>query len=243
MRLKLVCHAGRDHFPPPIADLFELLRKPNGNSTSYWPIVADFMREVLVDETDDEEKREAEWRRRFEDIAQRHILTDASSKEELWNALRAVYSLKLPEGKDPRGRFLEYVVYMTLPYEVEEPGQREYECTIHEDLGGRTRPVVRSNATFDAGFLNDCAFEGHECKANLWNFLYDDKRPISVEAERKLRYMESVVEVVRESGRECRMFFVTLRSHATDVVKRLASAGFNTVEVLTSADIERRLIA
>lgn|SRR5690606_34879756 len=237
MRLKLVSYASPDHFPKPIEVLFQFLQASSGRSFNCWPLVADFFREVLVEEG------EACWKQRFEDMADRHFLRDARIKSKLWELLRAVYSLKLDGGKDPRGRFLEYVVYKTLPYVVTEHGESQYECAVHEDLGrGRTRPVVNSTATFDAAFLNDSAFEGHECKANAVNFLCR-KGALSEPAQRKLQYMRNVSHVVQENGQACHLFLVSFHQRPTSIQALLAHAGFSDVRVLGAEDIERRLVA
>lgn len=237
MRLKLVCHAAPGYFPQPIISLYDFLRRRSHQIVNYWAFTVDFLREVLTEDGADT------WQTRFEEIAQRHLLNDSRPREELWKLLQGVYSLKLEGNKDPRGRFLEYVVYRTVPYVVEESGESEYECALHQQLRpGRTRRVVQSTATFDAGFLNDAAFEGHECKANLWNFL-SHKGELSQAAKRKLGFMQAVSVVVEESGRQCHLFLISLQHRPTAVRAFLSHVGYEKVGILDPDDIESRLVA
>lgn len=236
MRLKLIRYAGPDYFPPSIISFYEFLRQSSRQSVNIWAFVVDFLREVLVEEG------AAAWKVRFEELAERHLL-NVSVRPDLWQLLYGVYSLKLEDGKDPRGRFLEYVVYRTVPYVAERPGKSEYECALHQELGqGRTRPIVESDATFDAGFLNDVAFEGHECKVNIWNFLSRAGK-LSQPAQRKLGFMEAVTLAVEASGRECNLFLVSLLHRPTVVRALLRDSGFQYVTVLSPDDIEKRLVA
>lgn len=233
--IRLVRSAPPDYFQQPIIELANFLRRgiPGVN---LWNFVADFLREVTREDTPETRKR------MFNELSFRYFLKSGATRARFKMLLFRVYDLELDE--DPRGRLLEYVVYITIPHrsQITELSRSEYECTVHETAaGGSSRPLVQSRASFDAGFLSEICFEGYECKLNIWNFL-SDRGQLSARGRRKLNFMQSIGNVVMARGGVRHLFLVGVRREHS-LHGFLAGAGFDEIVILGPDEIQTQLAA
>lgn len=224
-------------YPPPVRKLTEFLIL----HAEYWPIVADYLREVLTSYNSGlrEEK--------FKLLVKIHLPPGSRSSRDvgiLWTMLEKLYSIASSR-LEPRGRFLEFLIYQMGPFARPFRNctclRREYQCSLHERLDqNHTRSLVDSESTFDAAFLGAKRFEGHECKVRVRNFLSCDQ-PISTWKSDTLSKLDFMVKTARQAearGFASRVFLTGLDEDCEPLRLCLQKYGFGDIGILGRDDLD-----
>ena len=139
-----------------------------------------------------------------------------------------------------RAKVLEYVVYKAGPLSSFDAQRREYACSVRQ--GSRRLVEPNKKFTLDAAFLGTTHFEGHECKLNPLNYLHETGNPpgLSARSKRKLEYLTRLHAVlVSNYGFQAVVSLTGLVPNVDLVRDKLRKLGFNSVEAMGPADIEK----
>jgi len=238
--LELVRRKRAHRYPAPVLALTKFLKQ----NSRMWPLVADYLRGVCVDS-------EPETRlRTFDALSCQHFLAKPEyrgQRDRLRRLLDDLYALS-SEKTDPRTLFLEYLLYEMGPYGEKlrraADLQREYQCSVYRwsEDGVRTK-AVDSDATFDVLFLCAEAFEGHECKVKIWNYIpmYQDIGQWDEDTIQKLRFMEATHTVVMKTGRTSAVYVTGLDRALLPIQQNLRRNGFTGIQLLGADELEELL--
>lgn len=235
MEIILEREAPREYFPTPVLRLVSFIVA----NKALFPVFANYLCDTKV--SDDQALRADTfvtlWQVYFPD--QTSSVSLATSLKEL---LGEVYQLDA-RSSDPRGIVVEYLLFVLGPIDIpRDCDQREIQCSLRIKAPRRPR-LVESSATFDVGYLTSGAFEGHECKAQIRNFLPgpDVSPDIPREAQSKLRYMADVKVAVEAQGMTVSLYLSGIDPDGGVTKRILQEKGFKDINVLASPELEEAL--
>lgn len=229
--LVLVRGKGTHAYPQPVKDLTEFIMR----HTEYWPVVADYLREVLTTYEDDRRKQ------KFSALMTEYFSRGGNLGAEarhLWSLLQDLYAL--PSGKtEPRGLFLEFLVHRAGPFSPTLRAcaqlQREVQCALHERNGDRTTKCVpESESTLDVAFLGAGHLEGHECKIRIRNFVSVGKPVCAWDSDvrNKLAFMQATHGHAIARGVDSHICFTGLDEEWEQLRTCLQQNGFGEIGIL-----------
>lgn len=225
-------------YPAPVIDLARFLIL----NPQYWSVVAHYLHEVW-------DYSETEMRqRKYNLLVGIHLdrrLRSTKKVGALWSLLESLYGLA-SRRLEPRGRFLEFLVYKAGPIRKSSRRtvclRRENQCSLWERTDdGRLQSLVQSQRTFDVAFLGSRWFEGYECKAKVRNFVPFGLPPErwNRDAARKLEFMRETHRQATKRGLESTVYLAGLDEDCEDVRRNLQQYGFSDILVVGQDDLDQ----